>query len=483
MRVCLINPSWKLSKGVAPSVYQPMGLAYIAAYLRKFGHDVSIIDAIPEGWKEKSEYWGLKPEKILSRVGKVEPELIGLSVPFSSNLDASFELTRMIKERFDVPLVLGGAHPSVLPKRTLLDSNADYVILSEGEERMRKIAESLRKKKKPKFDGLCYKEKSGAVLLPQKTYIKDLDTLPFPARDMLPMETYFGAAKMFSGRLGQDKHLRWTTMITSRGCPFNCVFCSIHQISGFAWRARTPRNVIAELDEVVDQYGINHILFEDDNLTLHPDRVKKIFGLMVERGYDLSWTAPNGLRADTLDMETLQLMKKSGCAGFSIAVESGDQDVNNRIVRKRLNLKVVPRVVRMAKKVGLPTTAFFILGFPGETVENMRTTINYAKKLIRLGLTDATFYIATPLPGTDLRKIAEENGYLLEHEFDPLNPYNPVIKTENFTPADVASLKIQATKEIKIEMFKADPIGFARRYGKPGVIKGYLRRLIHLLSK
>ncbi|MBN1896587.1 MAG: B12-binding domain-containing radical SAM protein [Candidatus Aenigmarchaeota archaeon] len=483
MKVCLINPPWRISEGVAPDVYQPMGLAYIASYLRKHGHDVSIIDSIPEGWKTPGEYWGLHPDKIAEMVGKIKPDLIGMSVPFSSNSGASFELSRMLKERFGTPIAIGGAHPSVLPKESLKDSGADYVILSEGEERMRKIADALDEGRKPIFDGLCYNTKNGAKLIPQESYIKDPDTLPFPARDLLPMEKYFDAARNFTARLGQDKHLRWTTVITSRGCPFNCVFCSIHCISGFAWRPRTPENVIKELDQITSQFGINHILFEDDNMTLKIERAKKIYAEMIRKKYDVTWTAPNGLRADTLDMESLKLMKKSGCVGFSIAVESGDQQVNNNIVRKRLNLRTVEKVVSMSKKVGLPTTAFFIIGFPGEKIENMKTTIRFARKLIRRGLGEATFYIATPLPGTDMRKIAEENDYLVADDFNTLNPYNPLIKTQDFTPSDVAKMKIRATRDVKMEMFLADPLGFTRRYGKPRIVKGYLRRLVHLLSK
>ncbi len=482
MKVCLINPSWKITEGLASDVYQPIGLAYIASYLRKHGHEVNIVDAISEGWKEGGRYWGLSPERTLARVKASNPDLIGMSVPFSSNTDASFEVARLIKERLGVPLVLGGAHPSVLPEKTMRDSGADYVIMSEGEERMKKIADSLERKGRPRFDGLGYIGKSGPVIIPQTSYIKDPDKLPFPARDLIPMEKYFEAAKN-TGRLGQENHRRWTTIITSRGCPFHCVFCSIHCISGFAWRPRTPGNVMKEIDSVVEDYGINHILFEDDNMTLRIDRAKEIYRGLIERGYDLSWTAPNGLRADTLDMESLQLMKKSGCAGFSIAVESGDQKVNNEIVRKNLNLKVVEKVVKNAKKAGLPTTAFFILGFPGEKIENMKTSIRYAKKLIRHGLGDATFYIATPLPGTDLRRIAEDNGYLVEEGFNPLNPYNPLIKTPDFSPSDVARMKIKATREVKIEMFMSDPYGFMKRYGKPHIVKGYLSRLSHLLRK
>jgi anaerobic magnesium-protoporphyrin IX monomethyl ester cyclase len=483
MKVCLTNPPWKMTEGLAADVYQPIGLAYIASYLKKFGHEVEIIDAIPEGWKNRGEYWGLAPGEIISRIGRMNPDMIGMSVPFSSNTDASFELSRLIKEHFDVPLVLGGAHPSVLPKRTLEDSKADYVVLSEGEERVKKIADSLSKKRKPRFDGLCYKGKRGAVVIPRKTYIKNPDILPFPARDLLPMEAYFEAAKNFTARLGQEKNLRWTTVITSRGCPFNCVFCSIHNISGFAWRPRTPENVMMELDQITRDFGINHVLFEDDNMTLRIDRAKEIFRRIIENDYGFTWSAPNGLRADTLDMEALRLMKDSGCVGFSIAVESGDQRINNEVVRKRLNLKAVEKVVLMARKVGLPTTAFFILGLPGEKIEDMRTSIRFARRLIRLGLGDATFYIATPLPGTDLRKTCEENGYLVEEGFNPLNPYNPLIRTPDFTPAQVARMKIQATREIKMEMFLANPVGFTRRFGKPRIVRGYLRRLIHLLKK
>ena len=174
------------------------------------------------------------------------------------------------------------------------------------------------------------------------------------------MQEYFDAARFSLGSRGMRKP--WAQVITSRGCPYNCVFCSIHTIWGRQWRYRRPENVVEEIETIVSKYKIKEIDFEDDNLTLNRKRAEKIFDLLTERDLGIEWHTPNGVRADTLDEPLLRKMKRSGCSTIWIGVESGDQDVLDNIIRKNLKLDTVEHVVKLPHKVGIQVGCFLLLG-------------------------------------------------------------------------------------------------------------------------
>jgi len=260
---------------------------------------------------------------------------------------------------------------------------------------------------------------------------------------MLPMDKYFDVAK--ENPLRGVIRKRWANMITSRGCPYNCVFCTIHIVQGKKWRARSPENVLDEIEQLIQTYRIKQIDFYDENMTLDKKRIENICDLIVKRKLNVEWYAPNGVRADTLDENLLKKMKKSGCRGIRIAPESGVQRVVDQIVKKNLELKEVEKAVVLAKKVGIKVGCFFVIGLIGETKEDIKETIKYAYKLRRLGADKFYFSIATPMYGTELYEQAKRGGFLRDCFSDEaLAATGPLMETPEFTADELSELCAKA---------------------------------------
>jgi radical SAM superfamily enzyme YgiQ (UPF0313 family) len=293
------------------------------------------------------------------------------------------------------------------------------------------------------IEGIGFTKNGKKIITPPRPEINDLDSLPFPARHLLPMDIYFEAVK--ENPIRGIIRKRYAIMLTSRGCPHECIFCSNHIVMGRKWRGRSPENVADEIEQLVNTYSIKQIDFFDDNMTLIKKRVMKICELIIERDLNIEWFVPTGVRVDTLDEELLKKMKASGCKGIRFAPESGVQRVVNQVIKKNLDLKNVEKAVILAKKVGIKVGIFFILGLIGETKEDMEKTIKYAYKLRKLGASNFHFSIATPLYGTELYEQAKSHGFLKEDFNDEaLARAEPLIETEDFSPEDVQELCIRA---------------------------------------
>jgi len=453
MRVCLINPPRIHPKSWGkPTVYQPLGIAYVAAMLER-QHKVCIIDAPTEGWRNLEQIdatryrVGLKNKEIADRIRRWSPDIVGINIPFSGWSKAAFEVASAVKSiDKDIITVLDGLHPSARTVDCLSHPNIDFVVIGEAEHTMFELASALEQGKTQnlkKIRGIAFVKNGKEVITSPRPAIQDLDSLPFPARHLLPMETYFAAVKENPIRGVIRKP--WAIMITSRGCPHNCVFCSNHVVTGKKWRGRSPENVIAEIEQLVRTYNIKQIDFYDDNMTLNKKRVETICDLILEKGLDIEWYVPTGVRADTLDENLLTKMSESGCKGIRIAPESGVQRVVNQIIKKNLNLKEVEKAVILSKKVGIKVGCFFILGLIGETKEDMQKSINYAYKLRQLGAESFHFSIATPLYGTELYEQAKRGGFLRDDFSDEaLSAVEPLIETPEFTADDLRELCIRA---------------------------------------
>jgi anaerobic magnesium-protoporphyrin IX monomethyl ester cyclase len=453
MRVCLINPprihprSWG-----KPTVYQPLGIAYVAAFLEK-QHKMSIIDSPTEGWRnleqvDETKYrQGLKNEEIADRIRRWSPEIVGIDIPFSGWSKAAFEVAAVVKSvDKDIIIVVDGLHPTARPEDCLSHPSIDFVVRGEPEYTMFELVGALEKGTTPeleKIKGIGFIKNGKNVITSPRPEIQDLDSLPFPARHLLPMEEYFAAVKENPIRGVIRKP--WAIMITSRGCPHNCVFCSEHIVMGRRWRKRRPENVVDEIEQLVQNYSIKQIDFYDNNMTLNKKRAEKICDLMMERKLDIEWYVPTGVRADTLDEELLTKMSASGCKGLRIAPESGVQRIVNDVIKKNLDLKDVEKAVVLAKKAGIKIGVFFILGLIGETKEDMNETIRFAYKLRQLGADSFHFSIAMPLYGTELYEQAKQGGFLGEDFSDEaLAAAEPLITTSEFTADDLRELCMRA---------------------------------------
>ena len=388
-----------------------LGLAYIAAVLRDHGLHVSILDAFALGIDQFTPVdrpngrvfrCGLSVEFILSRI-QPTARWVGINVPFSNVAEIAFDLARQIKMHHPyVKVVLGGVHPSTFPEASLQQPGVDYVIAGEGEYAMLNLVMGVDPST---IDGLWWRDAQGNVHAPANpARVAVLDQLPLPAWDLLPMERYLARSPR------GDQHHKTLSLVTSRGCPFGCSFCSIHPVAGRNWRARSPQNVLMEVREAIQRYGINHLEIEDDNFTLDRDRALAILeGLKAFPG--LTWAAHNGLRVDTLDEELLTAIRDSGCIQLNLAIEHGSASVL-RSMNKRLSLQKVEGVVKICGKLGIHCIGFCIVGHPGETNEAFRESFLFFKRLRQHGLSSVVSFIVNAYPGTRLYQEARREGWL-----------------------------------------------------------------------
>lgn len=469
MKVLLIQPPMSLFPVDQPSVVPPMGLAYIASVLKRENVEVKIIDTIAEGLNHSKQkmfkvtsHFGLEWDEIKKRLSKENPDIVGISCPFSSSAKNAHKVAELVKTiNKNIFTVMGGAHPSALPQDVLTDPNVDFVVIGEGELTMLELVQSLESSNFSGLKGIAYRNNKKIVINPPRELISNLDELPFPERDLLPMKKYF---KALSWHCQVVKHPRFTSIVSSRGCPGRCIFCSIHTVWGHKWRTRSPKNVVDEIELVVEKYGVKEIHFEDDNLTLNKKRMEAICDEIIARNLDIYWTTPNGVAIMTLDKHLLEKMKASGCYRLHFGIEHGDPEFRKKVVRKPISTEHAKNVVRWAKKAGIWTNGFFIIGLPGETEQTYLKTIKFAKEL---DLDTASFFIATPYPGTDLYKFCIQRGYIPDEIcWSSMRVITGIIKTENLDTEDLVKLQNNAYKEFMIYRLRRElnPFSIIKRF-------------------
>jgi len=429
-----------------------MDIAYVAAVLEK-KHTVCIIDSPTEGLRklgemdEKRYRLGLTNEEIAERIKQWQPDLVVITVPFSGWWKTAFDVASAVKGvDKGVTTVLMGLDPSARPADCLAHPNIDFVVIGEPEQTVLELAGVLERGKVEELEkvrGIAFIKKGKTIITPPRPLIQNLDSLPFPARHLLPMEIYFAAVK--ENPLRGEISKPWAMMITSRGCPYNCVFCTSHTVMGRQWRARSPENVVDEIEQLVRTYQVKQVDFLDDNMTLDKKRMEAICDLIVKRGLRIEWFTPSGVRADTLDEELLRKMKEAGCKKIRLAPESGVQRVVDQIIRKNQRLEAVEKAVVLCKKVGIKVGCFFVIGLIGETKKDIEETIKFAYKLRRLGAEGFIFSIATPQYGTELYEQAKRGGFLRDNFSDEaLSAVEPLIETPEFTADELRELCARA---------------------------------------
>ena len=454
MKVLLIQPPMTYKSGeYVECVFPPIGLAYIAAVLEKNNINVKILDTVALGWRSPIVYesngvkylrYSLTDEQIAKEIINYNPDIVGISCMTSANAENAYHVARIAKKsKKNVYVVLGGAHATVLYHEVLKEESVDSVVIGEGEETMLQIVQALSKSEDlSKILGVAYKNGSHINFNPKDKYIENLDELPFPAYHLLPMSEYSEA------NLGPIRAFRvpYTYMVTSRGCPFNCIFCSIHSIWGYGYRYRSPSNVVDEIEYLVKNYGIREIHFEDDNISLNRKRFGLICDEIIRRNLDITWTTPGGVAIHTLNQETLQKMKKSGCYKILIAIESGNQKIIDELIDKPLKLTHARKMIQWCRNLGITVEGFFIIGLPGENLGTFEDTIEFAK---RSGLHGAHFFIATPYPGTRLYDIAISEKYIPKWNLKKLrHTQDAVISTNEFSCSDTVEYKRKAYREV-----------------------------------
>ncbi|MFC2075953.1 B12-binding domain-containing radical SAM protein [candidate division KSB1 bacterium] len=392
MNILLINPPTARSnpKGIFPrslNPFPPIGLAYLAATVRQEGFRVEILDCPARN---------LSIADIERKIEASRPDLIGVTT-YTHTLAAVFQLGEICRRTApDAVLVLGGPHMATYPEETLLKSRYRIGVIGEGETTFLELVQRLREGGSlDDIDGTVVKKGAQVIRNKPCRRIKDLDSIPFPARDLLPNHVYQTtlAAKPFS------------YMITSRGCPYNCTFCD-KGLWGRLHTRRSPESTVTEMAECRDRYKIKCLYVYDETFTLNRDWVFETCDLIRERCPGLRWVIST--RVDLLNREILEQLKKAGCYQVRLGVESGDQEIL-RAMKKGITLEQVNYVFRTCRELGIETYAYFMLGYPGETPQTVEKTINYA---LELAPDWVNFNIVQIKPGTELFQIASESGYV-----------------------------------------------------------------------
>jgi len=437
--IILINPPQlytptQETAGVVP----PLGLAYVASALTQADYNVDIIDAVGEKYWQSFPWGnhtlrGLNFDEIIDKITK-DVQWIGISNLYTFSFLIASALAQRLKSEFNqIPIVFGGAHSTMMPEHTLSKPFIDAVVLSEGENTAVQLTEAFNGEVKfSDIDGLAYKGSDGAVLINPKTeFIKDLDSIPFPRRDLLPMENYFKAREPH----GNVQARNWTTMIASRGCPYECTFCNTPTIWQRRWRIRSPQNVVDEMKELVDQYGVEEVHFEDENLAQRRKWMMEFADLIEQANLRILWQPSNGIRAESADFETVAVMKRAGCTNITIAAESGSERILREVMKKNLKLEAVEKAVNSIYKNRINCAVYFMLGLPGELKRDVFKSIFLAGKLARKGATEVVFSIFSPLPGSELTATLIETGKINANEefFDNITPHGDMLNSQSYS--------------------------------------------------
>lgn len=412
MNVLLINPKCSGYYYRLGLVYPPLGLAYISATLKQAGHQVKIIDMSVENF----DY---------VHFDFTQYDLVGISTD-TPRFPQVFNIAKSVKGQ-NVTVVLGGPHASAEATDILKESLADYVILGEGEKATLELIEALENGEKyPDIPGVLYMEGGIVKGLPTE-FIKNLDEIPFPDREGLKMDRY---RNEFHGKPA-------TSIVTSRGCPFNCEFCSSSQFMGIRWRRRSIPNVIEEVKLLVKNYGYGSIMFLDDNFTLNTKRVIALSEEIIKNDMRIAWWAFS--RADELlgHEDMVEAMADSGCKMLFIGFESANEAALKEF-NKKLDSSIAFDVVRLLKKYKIDVYASFILGALSDTYETIEKTIKFAKELVKLGVSIVQFSILTPYPGTRLYE--KLRGSLITKDYEKYDGTHLVFKHPNFTPQQLRKL-------------------------------------------
>jgi len=393
-----------------------LGLAYMAACLERRGHSVAVHDC------------NLQPDKELPAKLR-DAELVCFYV-ITAALKASWTLAERIKTHWntDCKIIFGGPHPTARPHEPLQSPFVDYAAAGEGEHLVCDLIENLNNPSvRDSLPGLAYHRADGQVATNGKAdFPPDLDSLPYPAYHLFPHDRLQPTRPTWVNARG----LKCGSMMTSRGCPFRCTFCTsaANQPFGKKFRAMSPERVVEEMEWLVRDYGVNFIEFQDDVFNLLTDRAEEICRLLIRRKLPVKWSIPNGIsRVENITESFLRLCKRSGCVDAWFAAESGSTRIREEIIFKQNTIEQVRRAIEASNRLGIQTGAFFILGNPDETLEEMQQTIDFA---CSLPLDRAQFTIATPFPGTTLWDRIDREGRWLAQDYDQFGPYENVVYFE-----------------------------------------------------
>lgn len=389
MKILLINPP---IQGSSLSNF-PLGLGYIARVLQDEGYDISVLDINAHRWSQ---------EEVKKKIISSNFDIAGITALITEYKYVRW-LTKLIKEyNPSSKVILGGGLASAVPEIVLRKTNTDIVVIGEGEVTTKEVISSLEEGKNlNNVRGIMFKENNKLHEPGIRAPIENLDEIPFPARELFPTEIYIRNTGL--GRKLVDASVRSANIITSRGCPYNCAYC-FKGMWGQKFRARSPDNIIEEIEELIKQYKINNIFFNDDVFVLDKKRVYSFCDKLIEQNINISWEC-NG-RVNLMDLDMLKKMRAAGCRIVSYGIESGNQEILDAL-NKKVTVEQAKKAIQLTWEAGILPKAYLMIGTFGETEKTVQDTINFCKEA---GPMVFGFSFTTPFPNTVLYQKAKEAG-------------------------------------------------------------------------
>jgi radical SAM superfamily enzyme YgiQ (UPF0313 family) len=420
-----------------------LGLLMLGSVLRKAGHRVRIIDSTAQILDNK---------ETLEEIKKFKPDIVGFTGVTPSILKAA-KMASMVKDLYpSIPILIGGPHFTAIPEKTLMDYPVfNYGVVGEGEITIVELVNALASNRKPSnVPGVAFRENGRVRFNPPRPPIMNLDSLPFPAWELLD-----DFPSKYHPALFKYKRLPSTHIISSRGCPHKCIFCDT---SVFSRRVRfhSPEYVLEMVDFLAKHFKIKEVVFEDDQFLVKQERVAEICEGLLNAKFDIAWSCSG--RIDSVnDLALLKLMKRSGCWQINYGIESASQNILD-FAKKAITIEQVEKAVSLTRKAGILAKGYFIFGLPFETEKTMKNSIRFAKQI---PLADVSVFMLTPFPGSRMYDIAEQYG-TIENDFDKMNVLNVV-----FVPKGLSKEKLLYFQRRFMKEF----------YLRPRILVNYIQRL------
>jgi radical SAM superfamily enzyme YgiQ (UPF0313 family) len=436
--VTLVNPPAPSgSTGHLP--FALLGLGYLAAVLEKNQYEVDVIDC---------QVLKLSYEEFKSELGKRQPNIVGITST-TLTYKSGLQIAKIAKEVCPSCLtVMGGPHVTFWDDKALQECpSLDVIVRREGEYTLLELVQKVEAGKSfGDMLGITYRKDGKIIRNPDRPYIEDLDSLPFPARHLWPME-----------RLREYEDILY--LAASRGCVFWCEFCATVRMHGRKFRMRSPKNIVDELEFLHKTYGVDKFTFCDDAFTVDQARIEELCREITDRKLKIQWNC--GTRVDMVTRELLVKMKEAGCISVWFGVESGSQQVLDAM-KKGISIAQTIRVLGWVRELELKPVPNVILGFPGETKETAWKTIKFVEKI---SPDDVGFYnVATPFPGTPMYDLVKENGWLKVTDFDKYDTVTPIFETPTLSMKELRKIHEQA-----FQSFYLRPTYVLRMFAKGGM--------------
>jgi anaerobic magnesium-protoporphyrin IX monomethyl ester cyclase len=422
MKILLVEPNSKFTiRKVLGVSGPPLGLALIASYIRRYGegrHEVRLVDALTLNYTHQD---------FRDLVRKFRPDVVGISAISTSAIHDVYEYAKLAKKvNPGITTVVGGHHVSFTARESMGECrHIDVIVYGEAEDTFLDLMNTLDGGRSlENVPGIFYRNRGRVMGNPPRPLIENLDSIPVPAYDQLPMSLY---------RMGR---YRYVAIITSRGCPFGCIFCSSSRLMGKRYRERSAGSIMKELRILKNVYGVSHVEIIDDMFVLNTERVRELHDMIKKDNLRIHWSCSSRVDIIARNPDVLKYLKESGCHTIYVGAESGSQKSLDTI-KKGITLEQTRKAVGLIKRSGMGVFASFVIGIPGETREDIEKTIDFA---IELDPEWVQFTICTPYPGTPLYDYARDNDLLGTDDWGEYTVMNPVMKHPTISQREMKKL-------------------------------------------